>query len=170
MKRLTGIIIALSALIFLSPGCYSLSGSAVPPAMRTVHIDFFENDAPIVVSYLSLQFTEALKERIRTTTKLSIVTGEGDANMGGSITGYSYAPASIQATNPNQPPIAGASILTITVRAKFTYDADKKLNFDQAFTKTVNFTGDINSQEQNLIRGVVKQLVDEIFNKAFNNW
>jgi hypothetical protein len=170
MKRLTGIIIALSTLIFLSPGCYSLSGSAVPPAMKTLRVDFFENDAPIVVSYLSLQFTEALKERIRTTTNLSIVTGEGDANMGGSITGYSYAPASIQATTPNAPPIAGASILTITVRAKFTYDADKKLNFDQAFTKTVNFTGDINSQEQALIRGVVKQLVDEIFNKAFNNW
>jgi hypothetical protein len=170
MKRRLGIILALGSLIFLSPGCYSLSGSAVPPAMHTVHIDFFENDAPIVVSNLSQIFTEALKERIRTTTNLSIVTGEGDATMNGAITGYSYAPVSIQATNNNAPPIAGASILTITVRVKFVYDADKKLNFDQPFTKNINFTGDITSQEQTLVRAVVKQLVDEIFNKAFNNW
>ncbi|WP_394353176.1 hypothetical protein [Mucilaginibacter humi] len=72
-------------------------------------------------------FTEALKERIRSTTKISIVTAEGKANMGGSITGYNYAPVSIRATNPNQAPIANASVLTITVRVKFVYDADKNL-------------------------------------------
>jgi len=170
MKRLLGIFLVLSTFVFVSPGCYSLSGSAVPDAMRTINIGFFENDAPIVVSNLSQTFTEALKERIRSTTRLSIVTGEGNANMSGQITGYSYAPVSIQATNANQAPIAGAEVLTITVRVKFVYDADKKYNFDQSFTKTVNFTGDINSQEQNLIRGVVKQLIDEVFNKAFNNW
>jgi hypothetical protein len=170
MKRLLGLFIVLTALVFVSPGCYSLSGSAVPPAMKTIHIDFFENDAPIVVSNLSQVFTEALKERIRSTTSLSIVNGEGQANMSGAIVGYSYAPVSVQATNPNSPPIANAEVLTITVKCKFVYDADKKLNFDQTFTKTVNFTGDINSQEQNLIRGVVKQLIDDIFNKAFNNW
>ncbi|MCC8425213.1 LptE family protein [Mucilaginibacter sp. UR6-11] len=170
MKRLLGIYLVLGALISVSPGCYTLSGSVVPKAMTTIHIDFFENDAPIVVSNLSQIFTEALKERIRSTTSISIVAGEGKANMSGAIVGYSYAPVSIQASDPNKPPIANAEVLTITVKVKFVYDADKKLNFDQTFTKTVNFTGDINSQEQNLIKGVVKQLIDDIFNKAFNNW
>jgi hypothetical protein len=170
MKRLLFIIFALSALVFVSPGCYSLSGTAVPEAMRTINVGFFENDAPIVVSNLSHTFTEGLKERIRSTPKLSIVNGEGNANISGAIVGYSYAPVSIQASNPNSPPIANAEVLTITVKCKFVYDADKKLNFDQNFTKTVNFTGDINSQEQTLIAGVVKQIIDDIFNKAFNNW
>ncbi len=170
MKRLLGLFVVLGALIFVSPGCYSLSGSVIPPAMTTINIGFIENDAPIVVANLSQVLTEGLKERIRSTTGISIVTGEGKANMSGAIVKYFYAPVSIQASNPNSPPIANAEVLTITVRIKFVYDADKKLNFDQEFTKTANFTGDINSQEQALIRTITKQLIDDIFNKAFNNW
>lgn len=172
MKRSLSIYLGLMllALVFVSPGCYSLSGSAVPPAMRTINVGFFENNAPIVVANLSQNFTEALKNRIRTTTRLSIVSGEGDANMSGAIVDYYYAPVSVQATNPNAPPIANASVLTITVRVKFVYDADKKLNFDQKFTKNINFTGDISTQEQGLIKTVTNQLIDDIFNKAFNNW
>ncbi|GAA4098189.1 LptE family protein [Mucilaginibacter panaciglaebae] len=160
----------LAVLVFVSPGCYSLSGSAVPPAMRTINIAFFENNAPIVVGNLSQTFTDALKNRIRTTTRLSVISGEADANMSGAIVGYSYAPVSVQATNPNAPPIANASVLTITVRVKFVYDADKKLNFDQTFSKSTNFQGDITSQEQSLIKTISTQLIDDIFNKAFNNW
>ena len=169
MKSLAGVFFA-AIIIFALPGCYTLQSTAIPVDMRTINIGFFENDAPIVVANLSQVFTEALKDRVRTTTRLSIVNGEGSANMSGTITGYSYAPVSIQATNSNQAPIANAEVLTIKVRVKFVYDADKKLNFDQTFTKTANFTGDINSQEQALIRTIVKQLVDDIFNKAFNNW
>jgi len=172
MKKSLGVYLGLmlAVSIFVSPGCYTLSGSAVPPAMRTINVAFFENNAPIVVGNLSQTFTEALKNRIRTTTRLSIVSGEGDANMSGAIIGYSYAPVSVQATNPNAPPIANASVLTITVRVKFVYDADKKLNFDQTFSKSTNFQGDITSQEQSLIKTISTQLIDDIFNKAFNNW
>jgi hypothetical protein len=170
MKRLSGVFLALCTLIFVSPGCYTLKSESIPIDMHTINIGFFENDAPIVVSNLSQKFTEALKDRVRSTTRLSIVNGEGNANMSGSITDYHYAPISIQATNNNQAPIAGAEVLSITVHVKFTYEADKKLNFDQSFTKTANFTGDLTTQEQNLIQDITKQLIDDIFNKAFNNW
>jgi hypothetical protein len=172
MKRSLSICLGLmlAVVVFVSPGCYTLSGSAVPPAMNKINVSFFENNAPIVVANLSQNFTEDLKTRIRTTTKLSIVNGEADAYMSGAIVGYSYAPVSVQASDPNAPPIADASVLTITVHVKFVYDADKKLNFDQPFTKNVNFRGDLASQEQQLIKDVTKQLIDDIFNKAFNNW
>jgi len=170
MKRLLGILVAMGCLVFLSPGCYTLKSESIPPEMKTIRIDFFENNAPLVVSYLSQQFTESLKDRVRTTTRLSIVTGEGNASMSGSITDYHFAPVSIQATNNNAPPIAGASVLSITVNVKFTYDANKKLSFEQSFTKTMNYTGDISSQEQTLVTAINKQLIDDIFNRAFNNW
>jgi hypothetical protein len=170
MKRFFWAFMAMGILILVCPGCYTLKSAAIPPDMRTINIGFFENNAGIVVSNLSQTFTEALKDRVRTTTRLSIVNGEGNANMSGTITDYHYAPISIQATNNNVAPIAGAEQLTITVRVKFVYDADKKLNFDQSFTKTANFTGDITTQEQTLIQQIEKQLIDDIFNRAFNNW
>jgi ethanolamine utilization microcompartment shell protein EutS len=175
MKRFLGVFLVLGALIFVSPGCYTLRSAAIPTEMRTINIGFFENDAGLVVANLSQNFTEALKARIRTTTRLSIVNGEGDANMSGSITDYHYAPVSIQASNPNLPPIANAEVLSITVHVKFVYtaaktEADKRISFDQSFTKTANFTGDITNQEQTLIQTITSQLIDDIFNKAFNNW
>lgn len=171
-KKLFFIPVLLSAVICLFNSCsVSLNGATIPPALKTINVLYFENNAPLVVNTLSQSFTEALKNRIRTQTSLSIVrNGEADAMMSGAITGYSYAPISVQATNNNTAPIAGASRLTITVNVKFTYDKEKRLSFEQSFSKSKDFTGDISSQEQQLILEINKQLTDDIFNKAFNNW
>jgi hypothetical protein len=148
----------------------SLNGASIPPDLKTIDIQFFENNSQLVVPTLSQTFTEALKNRIRTQTNISIIRGEANATMSGAITGYSIAPVSIQATNSNTAPIAGASRLTITVQVKYVYDADKKLSFEESFTKSKDFTGDSASQEQTLIPEIVKQLTDDIFNRAFANW
>ena len=158
---------------FVCPSCsYSLklSGSTIPLNMKTIRIDFFENNAALVVNTLSTSFTEALKDRIRTTTRLSIVRGEADAVLSGSITDYTIAPVSIPATANNVAPIANQSRLTITVNVKYVNDLQKKDNFEQTFTKFENYTGDINSQETTLIADITKQLTEDIFNKAFDNW
>jgi hypothetical protein len=148
----------------------SLNGASIPPDLKTIDIQFFENNAQLVVPTLSQTFTEALKNRIRTQTSISITRGEANATMSGAITGYSIAPVSIQATNNNVAPIAGKSRLSITVQVKYVYDADKKLSFEESFTKYAEFVGDSASQEQTLIPDIVKQLTDDIFNRAFANW
>jgi hypothetical protein len=166
--------IIIIGLILVCQSCtYSLSlnGASIPANMKTIRVDFFENNAQLVVNTLSQQFTEALKDRIRNTTRLSIVRTEtADAVISGSITDYNIAPVSIQATANNVAPIAGASRLTITVNVKYVSEMDKKNNFEQPFSKFKDFTGDINSQEQALIADINKQLTEDIFNKAFANW
>jgi hypothetical protein len=171
MKRSFVVLLTMGMLILVCPSCYTLKSESIPLELKTIDVEFFENNAPQVVSTLSQQFTESLKDRIRTTTRLSVVnSATADATMSGAITDYHIAPVSIQATNGNAAPIAGASVLSITVNVKFVYEANKKLSFEQSFTKTTNFTGDILSQEQALILVINKQLIDDIFNKAFNNW
>ncbi len=173
MKRLLLIVPLIVSLCFVTPGCYSLKSQSIPDEVRTINIGFFENNAPLVVSNLSLTFTEALKARVRTTTRLSVVNGEGDASMTGAITDYRSAPVSIQAPgNSNAPPIAGAQALTLTVRVKFDFPADKSktLSFDQTFSKSINYSGNLASQEQQLLQTLSNQIIDDIFNKAFNNW
>lgn len=173
-RRLLLFTVVLSTLTMLFSSCaykLSLNGASIPADLKTIDIQFFENNAQLVVPTLSQQFTEALKNRIRTQTNISIVRGESaNAVMSGAITGYSIAPVSIEATNNNTAPIAGASRLTITVSVKYTYDADKKLSFEESFSKSRNFTGDIAAQEQALILDINKQLTDDIFNRAFANW
>jgi hypothetical protein len=171
MKRLYGLIIVLS--FGLLSSCYTLKNQAIPVGVKTINIQFFENNAPLVVNNLSQTFTEALKERIRTQSRLSIVRGEGDVVLSGAIIGYQIAPVSIEATNNNTAPIADANRLSITVRVKSVYDKDKKdknLNFEESMTRFANYRGDINSQEQNLIQEITKQLTEDIYNRAFSNW
>jgi hypothetical protein len=172
-KRLFLSIVTLGTVVMLFNSCaykLSLNGASIPADLKTIDVQFFENNAQLVVPTLSQTFTEALKNRIRSQTSISITRGEANATMSGAITGYSIAPVSIQATNSNTAPIAGASRLTITVQVKYVYDADKKLNFEESFTKYKEFTGESSSQEQTLIPEIVKQLTDDIFNKAFASW
>jgi hypothetical protein len=173
MRRTSGLVLLFVVLILTGPSCtyrLSLNGSSIGK-LKTIRVDFFENNAALVVNNLSTQFTEALKDRIRNTTSLSIVRAEdADAAMSGAITDYSIAPVSINATPNNVAPIAGASQLTITVRVKYVDKLDKNNNFDQTFSKSLPFQGDINAQEQTLIAAINKQLTEDIFNKAFANW
>ncbi len=71
----------------LSSCSYKFSGASTT-GLKNVAIRLFENNAPLVVPTLSNQLTEALKNRIRTQTKLILVTGESDASFEGRITGY----------------------------------------------------------------------------------
>ena len=139
--------------------------------MKTIDVEFFENDAQLVVNNLSQLFTEELKTKIRQQTSLKIVrTEEADAEFSGTITGYSIAPAAVQAPVGNTAPIASLTRLTITVSAKYTNVVNKKLNFETSFSRFKDFAGDIAPVEQSLIIAINDQLTDDIFNKAFANW
>lgn len=172
MKRVVAIMVLFTVVSMLASCAFTLSGASIPKDMNTIKVDYFENNALFVVNNLSQQITEALKSRIRSQTRLSIVvTPEADATFSGTITNYTIAPVSVQATNnSNTPPIANASRLTISVKVKYTNVSDKKYDFEQDFTRTADFTGDIASQEQNLILTINRQLTEDIFNKAFANW
>lgn len=164
-------MVTVGFLVLFTQSCtISLNGASIPAELKTINVDYFENNSPLVVNYLSQQFTEALKDRIRTTTRLSIVQGEANAKLTGTITNYTIEPVSVQATNNNIAPIAGAERLTITVNVIYTNTVDKKLNFTQSFPAYADFTGNISDQEQKLITTINKQLTEDIFNRAFANW
>jgi outer membrane lipopolysaccharide assembly protein LptE/RlpB len=60
MKRVKGLAITLIGLIWVLQACtykLSLNGASIPPNMKTIRIEFFENTAPLVVNNLSQQFT-----------------------------------------------------------------------------------------------------------------
>jgi hypothetical protein len=166
MKKL-GILVIL---FFTLSGCkISLNGASIPAEMKTVNVAVFENNAPLVVPYLSSQFTEELKTRIRNQTRLSITTNDPQGVFSGNITGYSITP---EAITDNQNPIAGANRLTISVNVKYTNNLNPKQSFEKSFEryKVFKLVGSIQSMEQGLIKDVTAQLTEDIFNAAFAQW
>ncbi|WP_374165737.1 LptE family protein [Arcticibacter sp. MXS-1] len=153
-------------LLTQSCGIYSFSGASIPANMKTVTVQFFENNAPLVVPNLSQQFTEALKERIRNQSRLSVVRENGDGVFEGRITDYSIKSAAVTGNER-----AEATRLTITVSVKFTNTLNNELSFEQAFSRYREIRGsNIQSQEQQLIREINNDLTEDIFNRAFANW
>lgn len=153
-------------LLTQSCGIYSFSGASIPANMKTVTVQFFENNAPLVVPNLSQQFTEALKERIRNQSRLSVVRENGDGVFEGRITDYSIKSAAVTGNER-----AEATRLTITVSVKFTNTLNNEYSFEQAFSRYREIRGsNIQSQEQQLIREINNDLTEDIFNRAFANW
>jgi len=155
-------------------GCYSFKGSSIPAEMKTVYIQPFENVSQLVVPRLAPDLTEAFKERIRTQSRLNLITASSaDGTFEGQITDYTIAPISIQ---DNARPVAGANRLTITVRVKYTnkIKGHEKESFDyQPFTAFTDFSlagQTLQAQEKALIDKVTIQLTENIFNRAFAQW
>ncbi|MBC7914657.1 MAG: LptE family protein [Pyrinomonadaceae bacterium] len=164
------ILLLIFPLVLICQSCwlYSFNGTSIPPAMKTVSVDFFENVAPLVVPTLSQAFTEDLKTRIRTQTRLSLIRENADGHFEGRITDYSVAPVAVTSNER-----ANLVRLTITVSVKYSNTIAPKQDFEQAFSRYSEFSIDretIQQQEPKVIAIVNKMLIEDIFNKAFANW
>ncbi len=157
-------------MIFCSGCSYSFKGASIPNDMKTISINYFENNSLLVVPTLSHDFTEALKTRIRNQSKLNIVPGEGHAILEGRISNYTLSPVAIQ---DNTRPTAGATRLTITVQVKYINNLEPDKNFDQTFERFKDFTmtgQSLQSAETQNIKAIIDLLTEDIFNRAFSNW
>lgn len=165
----------LICLLALGSCKIGLNGSSIPPAMKTVNVTVFENNAPLVVASLSSQFTEELKTRIRNQSRLSITSNDANGVFSGNITGYSINPVALQdsrSTNQGSQPLSGANRLTITVSVKYVDNLDPKNSFEESFERHKDYrpTGNPQVQETALIKDVTAQLTEDIFNRAFAQW
>jgi len=159
-----------SCILILFSSCkihYSFTGGSVPPEAKTVSVQYFQNNASLAPPTLSQTFTEALREKLSSQTRLSLVNKGGDLVFEGSISGYTTGPIAIQSSDQ-----AALNRLTITVSVKYSCMFDDKKNFEQSFTRYADYTSDqnISSIEDQLTREINEQLVQDIFNKALNNW
>ncbi|MGK6350251.1 LptE family protein [Parapedobacter sp. DT-150] len=164
--------ISLLVATLLIQGCgvkYGFTGGSIPEDMKTYTVEFFENTAPIVYPTLSQSFTEALKDRIRSQSSLSQVTTDGDAIFEGRITGYSIAPAAVEAGTDR----AALNRLSITISVKYTNNIKPEDSFEQSFTRFKDFSSassSIQAQEEPMIRDINQMLTEDIYNRAFANW
>lgn len=168
--RVIGVLL-FTLLVIQSCGVkYSFTGGSIPKDMKTYTVLYFENIAPMVYTTLSQNFTEGLKERIRTQSSLSQVNSDGDAIFEGVITNYTITPASVAAGGLER---AENSRLTITVKVKYTDRLDQtgESNFEESFSQFKEFPGsDVTSYEAQLNQDIIKALTEDIYNKAFANW
>ena len=160
----------LAGFILLFASCkvnYSFTGASISPDVKTFTIQYFTNNAPLIVPTLSRELTDALKDYFTSQTNLVLVDKGGDLVIEGSITGYAVQPIAIQGNET-----AAMNRLTITVNVKFTNRKNEKQNFETSFSRYQDYqsTLPLVTVQDGLIKEINDQLVQDIFNKSVVNW
>ncbi len=160
----------LAALFFLCCGCgiYSFTGASIDPEATTVNVKPFENKASYVNPTLAQQLTDGLRQKITSQGGLAQVNSDqADYIFTGTITGYSTSTVAVQ--DVEQPATAR---LTITIKIEFVSHPNPKNNFTQSFSRSEDFAASksLTQVQGALVEEINKQLVDDVFNRAFVNW
>lgn len=146
---------------------YSLNGASIPMEAKTISVQFFSNNTTLGSPSISQKFTEKLRDMVSAQTNLALMKQNGDLEFEGSITDYNIAPVAIQSTDQ-----AALNRLSMTVNVKFKNKFDATKNFEQGFTRFADYktSSSLSAEEDNLLLEINRQLTEDIFNKAFNNW
>jgi len=164
------LVVIIPLLCFSSGGCkvsYSFSGASISPQVKTLSVQYFQNRASLVQPGLSQALTDALIDKCRAQTRLSLVNGFGDVNFEGEITDYTTRPLTVGADSR-----AAMNRFTISVRVKFTNTVEPQYSFEKTFSRYEDYDSRLNLSdvEKNLSEKIIGLLVEDIFNEAFVNW
>lgn len=146
---------------------YNLKGSNIPKDIKTFSVDFFNNEAQLVNPQLSIQFTEKLKTKFQTQTKLNLVTQNGDYHFSGAIKDYRVNPATVTSNSG-----AAQNQFTITIKVVFECPAYPEKNFtrDFSFFRTFDATTNFSSVENSLSDEITDNIIQQIFAATALDW
>ncbi|WP_262149957.1 LptE family protein [Chryseobacterium foetidum] len=165
-------------LLFIAVGllnsCYSFTGSSLKDE-KTVQINEFPNNAPLVNPTLSQQFSTDIQNRFLQRTTLKGTKSNPDILIEGEITDYSITPTNISSNT--QQTSAGTiqqsqNKLTITVKVHYENKLHPDLSFDRTYMDEAAFNSDLSQAdiEASQVRLVTERIINKIFNDIVANW
>jgi len=161
------IIVFLGMGLILKSCSYSFTGVALSEGIETVSVEFFPNEAEIIIPSLSQNFTEALRDRLQRQTRLSLIERNGDIQYSGAIVGYSVDPVTV-----GQNDRANQSRLSISVKVNYVNTMETSQSFEKTFNGYEDFDNsqNLNSIQAELIETINDRIIQDIFNQTVNNW
>ncbi len=161
--------ILVTAFILQACGAYSFTGADINyGTTKTVQVNYFQNNAPIVEPGISRDFTQKLQDLLLNQTSLDLVNSGGDLVYEGEITQYYISP--ITATSNST---AAQNRLTIVVNVRFYNTKDPLKDFEQPFSFYYDYLGTTQLTGSTLdaaVDVIFERLTQDIFNKSLANW
>jgi hypothetical protein len=168
-KQRLRIFVAFFILVFTlgHSSCYSFRGVSISPDVFTFYVDDFELNALNAPVTLDQEFSEALRDKIRRETRLTLTEVDPDLIFGGAIMRYD-----VTALDPVQGERTALNRLTIGIRIDYESMKEKDDKWQQTFSFFQDFPADQNlaDVEVQLIEAIFEQITEDVFNRAFSNW
>ena len=146
----------------------SLSGSSIPPDVKTISIANLTNDSGSMPAQLGQQLAESFRNFYLQNTSLKIVPSGGDFQLSGSIVGYDQSGVA-----PTSDGKSANNRLTIKINMTFVNTKNDKESFkDQQFSQFCDFDQNktLSQEESNLIQCITTKFELDLFNKTVSNW
>ena len=166
-KNLCIVLILINSLLFIACGAYSFTGGSTGDA-KTLQIDFFPNQAPLVEPALTQRFTNDLQDLFTRQTNLTLTNSNGDLHFSGEITDFRVTPMSGTSDQT-----AAQNRLTVSINVRFANKLIEKDNFE----KTFSFYSDYDANAQltgavleNALDEIVERITQDIFNASVAKW
>ena len=169
-KRLRNVL-PLYLFTFLLLSCsvsYKFNGASIDyTKVKTIQIAEFPIRASYIWGPMGPIFNNELKNQFADHTKLSQVKRNGDLKIEGEITKYEQRNKSVTAEG-----YSAQTELSMTVNVRFTNNKNHDQDFEQSFSAQQSYDTklSLNSVQEELVTQMVKDIVEQIFNKAVADW
>lgn len=162
-------IIVYIALVFLV-SCtvsYKFTDVSIDPKLKTFKVVYIENKARYINPTLSPKLTDKLRQKIITQTKLSQNNDDPNLEISAEITDYSVTTSGV---SNGTTATTNRLNVGLTVRLKNNINPEKSI--EENITRNFDFPASQSLQqaEAKLNDEIIKNVVDEIFNKIFSKW
>lgn len=167
MKKLLYFVIFITTtIITIGCGAYSFTGGNTGNA-KTIQVDFFPNQAPLIEPTLSQKFTQDLRDLFLRQTNLNLTPTNGDLHFSGEITDYRITPMSATANQT-----AAQNRLTITVNVVFENKLEEKDNFEKRFSFYYDYPANqqLNNILETALSEILERITQDIFNASVAKW
>ncbi len=153
--------------IINSCGFYTFSGASISAEIKNIKIGYFINEAENFKVNLDRDITQKLTDFIIEQTDLSVNNNNYEIEINGKIISYDISPISISSND-----FANQNRLSISVNIDFKNYVNEKENYNQKFTRYVDYKSDQNLEEieSELTDQILEEICIDIFNKTFVNW
>jgi Lipopolysaccharide-assembly len=150
-------------------GCYSFKGFSIDPSVETFRVETFEIDplASIAPPTAGIDFAQQLQDKIRNETRLKYKADESHIAFSGKIKRFE-----VLSVAPRAGELVAANQLVIAVEVSYIDQNNNANNWEYTTSQFVEFdpNTDLLSVQTQLVGQINKRLLDDIFNRAFNNW
>lgn len=154
-------------IIFCVSGCYSLKGYSIDQNVETYYVGNFKVLASNAPATIAQTFAESLKDKISRESRLKYSDEAPHLEFNGSIQSFN-----VSAVAPQPGERTAFNRLTINVSVDYTNNLNPADKWTKTFSHFEDFPSEQNlsAVQEDLITIIFNQILEDIFNQAFNNW
>ncbi len=151
----------------LLASCYSFKGITVPPGVETFYVENFTVSAFNAPANVELEFTEALRKKMREEARLVFDDQDPHVSFSGSITAFDIGIAAASEGDE-----VTLNRLNVRVMVKYEDSVEPDNNFEKTFTEFEDFPADddFQSLQEQLVQTIFDDIIEKLFNDTYTNW